>query len=283
MIKVFTRRQDYDHFRKTLEGKTIGLVPTMGNLHKGHLSLIEKSTEENDVTVVTIFVNPKQFGPNEDFEKYPRTLDDDLGKISTIALLLNAQKEIVVFAPKTNDEIYPTGFSSSISIGDLKTKLEGAVRSTHFDGVTTVVYRLFTIAKAHHAYFGQKDFQQCVIIKKMVHDLEIPITIHVMPIIRNAEGLALSSRNQYLSDSERQLALTLPRTLQEVEKLIKNKEDTESFVSETLKDSRWDYLEILNPLTLEKATPDDNEVVIVGAFRCGSTRLLDNILVTKKG
>ena len=283
MIKVFTRRQDYDHFRKTLEGKTIGLVPTMGNLHKGHLSLIEKSTEDNDVTVVTIFVNPKQFGPNEDFEKYPRTLDDDLGKISTIALLLNAQKEIVVFAPKTNDEIYPTGFSSSISIGDLKTKLEGTVRSTHFDGVTTVVYRLFTIAKAHHAYFGQKDFQQCVIIKKMVHDLEIPITIHVMPIIRNAEGLALSSRNQYLSDSERQLALTLPRTLQEVEKLIKNKEDTESFVSETLKDSRWDYLEILNPLTLEKATPDDNEVVIVGAFRCGSTRLLDNILVTKKG
>ncbi len=283
MIKVFTRRQDYDHFRKTLEGKTIGLVPTMGNLHKGHLSLIEKSTEDNDVTVVTIFVNPKQFGPNEDFEKYPRTLDDDLGKISTIALLLNAQKEIVVFAPKTNDEIYPAGFSSSISIGELKTKLEGAVRSTHFDGVTTVVYRLFTIAKAHHAYFGQKDFQQCVIIKKMVHDLEIPITIHVMPIIRNAEGLALSSRNQYLSDSERQLALTLPRTLQEVEKLIKNKEDTTAFVSETLKDSRWDYLEILNPLTLEKASAEDNEVVIVGAFRCGPTRLLDNILVTKKG
>ena len=283
MIKVFTRRQDYDHFRKTLEGKTIGLVPTMGNLHKGHLSLIEKSTEDNDVTVVTIFVNPKQFGPNEDFEKYPRTLDDDLGKISTIALLLNAQKEIVVFAPKTNDEIYPSGFSSSISIGELKTKLEGAVRSTHFDGVTTVVYRLFTIAKAHHAYFGQKDFQQCVIIKKMVHDLEIPITIHVMPIIRNAEGLALSSRNQYLSDSERQLALTLPRTLQEVEKLIKNKEDTTAFVSETLKDSRWDYLEVLNPLTLEKASAEDNEVVIVGAFRCGSTRLLDNILVTKKG
>ena len=283
MIKVFTRRQDYDHFRKTLEGKTIGLVPTMGNLHKGHLSLIEQSTEDNDVTVVTIFVNPKQFGPNEDFEKYPRTLDDDLGKISTIALLLNAQKEIVVFAPKTNDEIYPSGFSSSISIGELKTKLEGAVRSTHFDGVTTVVYRLFTIAKAHHAYFGQKDFQQCVIIKKMVHDLEIPITIHVMPIIRNAEGLALSSRNQYLSDSERQLALTLPRTLQEVEKLIKNKEDTTAIVSETLKDSRWDYLEILNPLTLEKASAEDNEVVIVGAFRCGPTRLLDNILVTKKG
>lgn len=282
MIKVFNTRKDFDHYRKSIEGKSIGLVPTMGNLHKGHLSLIEKSTEDNEITIVTIFVNPKQFGPNEDFEKYPRTLDDDLGKISTLALLMTASKEIVVFAPKSNDEIYPAGFSSSISVGELKNKLEGAVRSTHFDGVTTVVYRLFAIAKATVAYFGQKDFQQCVIIKKMVHDLEIPVKIHMMPIIRNAEGLALSSRNQYLTDSQRTESLTLPQTLQQVEKLIKNKEDYQNFISNTLKDSRWDYLEVLNPVTLEKSAAEDNEVVIVGAFRMGTTRLLDNILTKRK-
>lgn len=282
MIKVFTKRKDYDHYRNTIEGKSIGLVPTMGNLHKGHLSLIERSTDENDITVVTIFVNPKQFGPNEDFEKYPRTLDDDLGKISTIALLITASKEIVVFAPQSNEEIYPSGFSSTISIGELKNKLEGAVRSTHFDGVTTVVYRLFSIAKATNAYFGQKDFQQCVIIKKMVRDLEIPINIHMMPIIRSASGLALSSRNQYLTDVQKTEALTLPQTLQQVEKLIKNKEDYQSFISNTLKDSRWDYLEVLNPVTLEKPSSDADDLVIVGAFRMGETRLLDNILTKRK-
>jgi len=282
MIKVFTKRKDYDHYRNSIAGKSIGLVPTMGNLHKGHLSLIEKSTDENDITVVTIFVNPKQFGPNEDFEKYPRTLDDDLGKISTIALLITASKEIVVFAPQSNEEIYPSGFSSTISIGELKNKLEGAVRSTHFDGVTTVVYRLFSIAKATNAYFGQKDFQQCVIIKKMVHDLEIPINIHMMPIVRSATGLALSSRNQYLTDGQRTEALTLPQTLQQVEKLIKNKEDYQVFISNTLKDSRWDYLEVLNPITLEKPSSDTDDLVIVGAFRMGETRLLDNILIKRK-
>lgn len=282
MIKVFTKRKDYDHYRNSIEGKSIGLVPTMGNLHKGHLSLIERSTDENDITVVTIFVNPKQFGPNEDFEKYPRTLDDDLGKISTIALLITASKEIVVFAPQSNEEIYPSGFSSTISIGELKNKLEGAVRSTHFDGVTTVVYRLFSIAKATNAYFGQKDFQQCVIIKKMVRDLEIPINIHMMPIIRSASGLALSSRNQYLTDVQKTEALTLPQTLQQVEKLIKNKEDYQSFISNTLKDSRWDYLEVLNPVTLEKPSSDADDLVIVGAFRMGETRLLDNILTKRK-
>lgn len=285
MIKVFNKRSDFDHYRKTLSGKTIGLVPTMGNLHKGHISLIEKSAEDNDITVVTIFVNPKQFGPTEDFDKYPRTLDEDLGKISTIALLLDSSKELVVFAPRNNDEIYPPGFSSSISVGDIKKKLEGSIRATHFDGVTTVVYRLFTIVRADNAYFGQKDFQQCVIIKKMVHDLEIPVNIHVMPIIRNSEGLALSSRNQYLDQTQRVEALTLPKTLQAVEKLIKNKEDTDQLISETLKDPRWDYLEVLDADTLEKANENHKTktLVIVGAFRLGNTRLLDNILVSLDG
>ncbi len=283
MIKVFTKRSDFNHYRKTLADKTIGLVPTMGNLHKGHLSLIEISTEDNDITIVSIFVNPKQFGPTEDFEKYPRTLDEDLGKISTIALLLDSKRDLVVFAPRTIEEIYPPGFSSVISVGELKNKLEGSIRSSHFDGVTTVVYRLFLIANATNAYFGQKDFQQCVIIKKMVYDLELPVKIHVMPIIRNSEGLALSSRNQYLSSNERVDAMTLPKTLQLVEKTIKNKEDTSLLISETLKDTRWDYLEVLDAKTLNAPAEETEILVIIGAFKLGTTRLLDNILVPLNG
>lgn len=280
MIKVFTNRKDLDHYRNTLTSESIGLVPTMGNLHKGHLSLIEKSTEDNDITIVSIFVNPKQFGPNEDFDKYPRTLDEDLAKISSVALLINAKKDLVVYAPKTEEGIYPKGFSTTVSVGGMTQKFEGAVRPTHFDGVTTVVHRLFTITKAHIAYFGQKDVQQCLIIKKMVSDLEIPIRLHIMPIIRNSEGLALSSRNQYLSDSERVSALILPHTLQKIEKLIRTKQDYKNFITEALKtDGQWDYLEVLDSSNLEAASDSTTELVILAAYRAGSTRLLDNILV----
>lgn len=283
MITVFTSRKDFNHYRNGLSKETIGLVPTMGNLHKGHISLIEKSTDENDVTIVTIFVNPKQFGPNEDFDKYPRTLDEDLAKISAVALLINAKKEIVVFAPGSNEEIYPEGFSSTVSVGAMTQKFEGSVRPTHFDGVTTVVYRLFSITRAHKAYFGQKDVQQCLIIKKMVKDLDIPIDIHIMPIVRNAEGLALSSRNQYLSETERSEALTLPQTLLKVEKLIRTRQDYKHFVAEVIKDKRWDYLEVLDSNNLELPNEKTTELVIVAAFRLGTTRLLDNILVPVAG
>jgi pantoate--beta-alanine ligase len=253
----------------------------MGNLHKGHISLLEKAIEENDVAIVTIYVNPKQFGPNEDFDKYPRTLDDDIAKISAVALLLDKKKEIVVYAPNSDEGIYPEGFSTNISMGPMTQKLEGAVRPTHFDGVTTVVYRLFAITKAHQAYFGQKDVQQCLIIKKMVHDLEIPIKINIMPIIRNSEGLALSSRNQYLSESERIEALVLPHTLQKVEKLIRTKQDYKTFVQEAkANDKKWDYLEILDSQNQEAPTDKTKEVVIVAAYRMNSARLLDNILVS---
>lgn len=281
MIKLFNNRKDFDYFRNSLTTQSIGLVPTMGNLHKGHISLLEKAIEENDVAIVTIYVNPKQFGPNEDFDKYPRTLDDDIAKISAVALLLDKKKEIVVYAPNTDEGIYPEGFSTNISMGAMTQKLEGAVRPTHFDGVTTVVYRLFAITKAHQAYFGQKDVQQCLIIKKMVHDLEIPIKINIMPIIRNSEGLALSSRNQYLSESERVEALVLPHTLQRIEKLIRTKQDYKTFVSEAkANDKKWDYLEILDSQNLEAPTEKTKEVVIVAAYRMSSARLLDNILVT---
>jgi pantoate--beta-alanine ligase len=281
MIKVFNKRSDFDHYRNTITHNSIGLVPTMGNLHKGHLSLIEKSLDENTVTIVTIFVNPKQFGPSEDYEKYPRTLDEDLSKISTLAIHLSGKKDIVVYAPRSIEEIFPEGFSSTISVGDLKTKFEGAIRATHFDGVTTVVYRLFVIAKASNAYFGQKDFQQCLVIKKMVKDLEIPIKIHVMPIIRNSEGLALSSRNQYLSESQRVEALILSKTLQHIEEMMKKNEDPTVFIENAKKDKRWDYLEVLDATNLEAPKNNTNEFVIVGAFRLGETRLLDNILFTR--
>lgn len=281
MIKLFNNRKDFDYFRETLTTQSIGLVPTMGNLHKGHISLLEKAIEENDVAIVTIYVNPKQFGPNEDFDKYPRTLDDDVAKISAVAMLLDKKKEIVVYAPNFDEGIYPEGFSTNISVGPMTQKLEGAVRPTHFDGVTTVVYRLFAITKAHQAYFGQKDVQQCLIIKKMVYDLQIPIKINIMPIIRNSEGLALSSRNQYLSESERTEALVLPHTLQKVEKLIRTKQDYKTFVSEAkANDKKWDYLEILDSQNLETPTEKTQEVVIVAAYRMSSARLLDNILVT---
>lgn len=279
MIKVFTNRKDFDHYRTSQESKKIGVVPTMGNLHKGHISLLEKSVMDNDVTIVTIFVNPKQFGPTEDFDKYPRTLDEDLAKISAVALLIDAKKDIVVYAPKTNEDIYPAGFSTTISISGVTSKLEGAIRTTHFDGVSTVVYRLFAITKPTVAYFGQKDFQQCLVIKKMVHDLSLPIDIVVMPIIRNSEGLALSSRNQYLSDKERVEAMKLPGTLQKIEKLIKTHQDYKSFITENLQDKNWDYLEVLDAENLEAPKDITTELVIIAAYRLGTTRLLDNIVV----
>lgn len=281
MIKVFYTRSEFDQYRNTLNNKSIGLVPTMGNLHEGHISLLKSALEENQIAIMTIFVNPKQFGPNEDFDKYPRTLEQDLTKIEQVAINdLYKEKEIIIFAPKNNDEIYPANFSTNISVGEnLKTILCGKVRPIHFDGVTTVVYRLFRITKPTIAYFGQKDFQQTVIIKKMVYDLEIPVEIKVKPIIRNAMGLALSSRNQYLSQNELESALHLPTTLKKIEKLIKTKQDYLSLIETELKDSKWDYLEVLDAHNLGPINNNTKEIVIVGAYKMNATRLLDNIVV----
>ena len=282
MIKVFTKEKDYRNFRANLGHDSIGVVPTMGNLHEGHISLLRKSVEENIVSVITIFVNPKQFGPNEDFDKYPRTLDADLAKISTLALQANqidSKKEIVVFAPINNDEIYPAGFNTVISVKGVTEILEGAKRPTHFDGVTTVVYRLLRIINAKNAYLGQKDYQQCVVVKKMVHDLGLDVKIHVMPIIRNSEGLALSSRNQYLHESDRSEALHLSSTLKKIESFIKDKADYKSLREFEITNNKWDYLEVLNAETLAEPTETTKEVVILGVYKLGSVRLLDNILV----
>lgn len=279
MIKIFTTQKDYNNYRNSISHDSVGVVPTMGNLHEGHISLLRKSVEENKVSVITIFVNPKQFGPTEDFDKYPRTLDADINKISGVALHAGSEKEIVVFAPANNEEIYPPGFSTTIHVAGVTEKLEGAVRPTHFDGVTTVVYRLFKIVKAKNAYFGQKDYQQCLVVKKMAADLGLDINIHIMPIIRNAEGLALSSRNQYLNDQERAEALHLSRTLKKIENMIKNKEDYRALVDFELTNTKWDYLQVLNADNLETPEAKTKNLVIIGVYRLGQTRLLDNILV----
>jgi pantoate--beta-alanine ligase len=278
MIKVLDTRLSLDQFRRSLSPTiSVGLVPTMGNLHAGHLTLLEKSCEENDLTIITIFVNPKQFGPTEDFAKYPRTLDQDLEKIANLNLRLKSK--IIIFAPKDSSEIFPENFSTSISVGAVTQLLCGKFRPTHFDGVTTVVYRLFKIANASNAYFGQKDFQQCVIIQKMVEDLEIPIKLHIMPIIRNSEGLALSSRNQYLTDVQKVEALHLPETLIKIEKMLIDSVNPKSFIEIELQNKAWDYLEILDAKNLNPSTNQTKEVVIIGAYRQGSTRLLDNRVV----
>ena len=282
MIKIFTTKRDYLNYRAGLTHDSIGIVPTMGNLHEGHISLLKQSIEENIISVITIFVNPKQFGPNEDFDKYPRTLDDDLAKISNIALHLNSlneKQEIVVFAPKNNEEIYPDKFNTTISVKGISQRLEGKIRPDHFDGVTTVVYCLFKIIGAKNAYFGQKDYQQCVVVKKMVNDLSLNIKLNILPIIRNSAGLALSSRNQFLNAEEKNEALHLPSTLKQIEMLLKNKGDYKSLIASELLNNNWDYLEVLDSENLEEPIPLATSLVLIGAYRLGSTRLLDNILV----
>jgi pantoate--beta-alanine ligase len=282
MIKVYTTVSEFKSYKDNLGICSIGLVPTMGNLHEGHLSLLKQSLAENTVSVITIFVNPKQFGPNEDFDKYPRTLDDDLAKISNLAMQTNSldeKKDIIVFAPSNNEEIFPVGFNTTISIKGMTQKLEGKFRPDHFDGVTTVVYRLFKIIGASNAYFGQKDFQQCAVIKKMIVDLSIDINFFILPIVRNSEGLALSSRNQFLSAEQRITALHLPRILKKIENLIKNNADTKELITNELTDNKWDYLEVLDSQSLDSPSASTSEVVIIGAYRLGTTRLLDNILV----
>ena len=210
-------------------GKTVGLVPTMGALHLGHLSLVLASKGACDVTVVSIFVNPTQFAPNEDYAEYPRTLDADLEMLEMI------KGVDFVFAPSP-EAMYPRGFDANVHIGGVTKRLEGAFRPIHFDGVATVVLKLFHITGADRAYFGQKDFQQAAVIKKMVRDLNVPIDIEVCPIVREKDGLAMSSRNRYLSPEERKNALVLYEALGQAEFRIHSGErDAEAIRTELRK------------------------------------------------
>jgi pantoate--beta-alanine ligase len=261
----------------------------MGNLHKGHLSLAKESLRANDITVISIFVNPLQFGPSEDFEKYPRTLGEDAQLLKELfrseGFPTSGEKRLVIFAPESVEEIFPKGYKTKIDVGQLTDKLCGLNRPGHFEGVTTVVYQLFNIVRPARAYFGQKDYQQYMVIKKMIHDLRLDIQIIPMPIKREDNGLALSSRNQYLSVEEKKVALSLPNTLNHLKHLIKNNPWPVSFELcneeiETLikANSDWDYLEILDAKTLEKPDNKTHTVLIAGALKVGTTRLIDNKL-----
>ena len=260
------------------ENKTIGLVPTMGALHEGHISLVQRSVEENDVTVVSIFVNPTQFNDKKDLEKYPRTLDADCA-------LLEANNTTIVFAP-TVQEVYPEPDTRTFSYPPTDTVMEGAFRPGHFNGVCQIVSKLFMYVEPHKAYFGEKDFQQIAVIKAMVNDLKFPLQICPCPIVREKDGLALSSRNTLLSDEERHIALNISRTLFASLDYAKSQtlEETKTWVIKSIdaiEGLRVEYYEIVDGNTLASLNEWTDSDYIVGCITvfCGSipVRLIDNI------
>jgi pantoate--beta-alanine ligase len=259
-------------------GKSIGLVPTMGALHEGHLSLVRRARNECDVVVATIFVNPSQFGPQEDFSRYPRTLERDLE-------LLAAEGCDLVFAPP-KDEIYPPGFSTYVEPPAVSLPLEGKCRAGHFRGVATVVLKLFNLIPADVAYFGQKDYQQSLVIRHMVRDLNLPIQIAVCPIVREGDGLALSSRNRYLSPAERQQALALSRSLKRANELVCSGQRDPAAIAAAMRGEltaagieRIDYATVADAQTLEELNTLDRSAVALVACFVGTTRLIDNCLL----
>ena len=259
-----------------VEGKTIGLVPTMGFLHQGHISLIERAVTENDVIITTIFVNPLQFSANEDLSTYPRNIEKDT------ELCLNAGTN-VLFTPAV-EEMFCDTVLTSISVSNLSSVLEGVSRPTHFSGVATVVSKLFNIVGPCRAYFGEKDWQQLQIIRKMVIDLSYPVEVIGCPIIRDHDGLALSSRNVYLNSEEREIASIIPQALQNAHERIrageKNTQPIKEIISEHILSSSQisvDYIEVVNGESLEPVIQVDEETRVLIAVRIGTTRLIDNI------
>jgi pantoate--beta-alanine ligase len=258
--------------------KTIGFVPTMGALHEGHLSLIRQANKENDIIVVSIFVNPIQFGPREDFSCYPRPLKEDR------ALCLK-QKVDLLFYPTAN-QMYKMGFKTYVEVKDLSNVLCGVKRKGHFRGVATVVCKLFNIVQPDSAYFGQKDAQQAIIIQRMVKDLNIPIRIRLMPTVRQRNGLALSSRNLYLDKQERQDALCLSEALKRAKNLIKSGERNCQIIIKKLRElieskktARLEYVSIVDLENLKPMKKIKDKCLIALAVCIGKTRLIDNMVV----
>jgi pantoate--beta-alanine ligase len=256
---------------------SVGFVPTMGYLHEGHLSLVRRARSENDSVVVSIFVNPTQFGPHEDFQRYPRDLNRDLG-------LLDTAQVDAVFTPAV-DEMYPAGASTMVEVEALSSILEGASRPGHFRGVATIVCKLFHLVHPDRAYFGEKDYQQLRVIQRMVHDLRMPVKVIGCPTIREPDGLAMSSRNVYLSPPERQAAAALSRALSEAKRLSKDDvweaSRLQAEVQKMLDKEpliRTDYVAIVHPETLQPVdTAVTAEAVMCLAVWIGRTRLIDNI------
>jgi pantoate--beta-alanine ligase len=261
------------------EGKKIAVVPTMGYLHQGHASLIKCASSLADIVVTTIFVNPAQFGPNEDFNRYPRDFEHDKAVVHTAG-------SDIIFYPDA-EEMYPNGYDSIVEVEKVSNILEGKFRPKHFRGVTTVVTKLLNITKPHIAVFGQKDAQQAFIIRKLIKDMNFDIDIVIAPIIREADGLAMSSRNIYLNETERKNALVLFRSLQYAEKQIHQGERSIASLRKEMLNiiqsgapTQIDYIAFINPDTFsEMANIDRPEILIALAVRFGSTRLIDNLLI----
>jgi pantoate--beta-alanine ligase len=267
-----------DGFRK--QGRTIGFVPTMGFLHAGHVSLMQRARQECDVVVASIFVNPTQFGPNEDFDRYPR---DEAGDRATC----EAADIDVLFMP-TVSAMYPDSPSVFVSVEGISDILEGTARPGHYRGVATVVSKLFHLVKPHKAFFGQKDYQQCAVIKRMVKGLDMDVDVVVLPTVREPDGLAMSSRNSYLSADERRKAAAIYRALSVAEQLAKTgtrqpealKNKIEAVVREE-KGIEIDYLEIADPESLASLASAQDGMVLLIAVRIGRTRLIDNLVIQR--
>jgi pantoate--beta-alanine ligase len=263
-----------------LHSRSIGFVPTMGALHDGHLSLVRMSKEENTITVVSIYVNPLQFGPSEDFSRYPRQLEADIER-------LKKEEVDILFLPEST-LIYPSGFSTVIDVKGVSDKLCGQFRPGHFSAVATVVAKLFNITRPARAYFGQKDFQQTVVIRAMTKDLNLDTEIVVCPTVREQDGLAMSSRNAYLEADQRTAATAIWRCLNEAAEAAKTRIKSGLAIRElmgsTLSKERLitavDYAAVYDPKTLEEAEELRGDLLFAVAARLGPTRLIDNILVT---
>ena len=278
IIRIPRIMQDIARTHK-MHNKRIGFVPTMGSLHEGHLSLVRMARTENEITVASIYVNPKQFGPTEDLSQYPRDIEGDAEK-------LTGEGIDILFLP-VDSLIYPDGFSTRVEVEGLSRKLCGAYRRGHFSGVATVVTKLFNLIGPARAYFGQKDFQQTVIIKRMVKDLDMDIDIVVCPTIREEDGLAMSSRNLYLTREQRGAAAIIYKCLNEasgaiksgiikvteLKKLMETRLASEPLVSEI------QYCSAYDPGTLDELEEIANEALLAIALKVGETRLIDNILV----
>ncbi|MGA2623072.1 MAG: pantoate--beta-alanine ligase [Bacteroidota bacterium] len=263
------------------EGKRIGVVPTMGYLHEGHLSLIRIAKKKSDIVITTVFVNPAQFGPNEDLSRYPRDLDRDTHLAETAGT-------DILFVPNEK-EMYPEGYHSYVNVEKITEVLEGSFRPTHFRGVATVVAKLFNITKPHVAVFGQKDAQQAAVVRQAVKDLNFDVEIIVAPIVREPDGLAMSSRNVYLSPDERKQALALSQSLELARKRIATGERKCEVVLAEMKNhiasqpsAQIDYISIADATTLQELTRlgRGTTALVSLAVRIGSTRLIDNALIT---
>ncbi|MGN0940822.1 MAG: pantoate--beta-alanine ligase [Selenomonadaceae bacterium] len=280
-MKVLRTVAEIQAFAKQMkdEGKTIGLVPTMGALHEGHLTLMRRARQENDVVIASDFVNPVQFGPNEDYDKYPRVFDADCEKLETVPV-------DAVFHPEPS-EMYPEGYCTYVNVeGDLTHKLCGAQRPGHFRGVATVVTKLMNLSRADHAYFGQKDAQQVSVIRRFVKDLNINVEIVMVPICREESGLARSSRNRYMSDTEKQAAVILSKSLRKAKDAFeageKDVETLKKITSDEIKTeplATIDYVDAYTYPDLEPIKTVTEPVLLAIAVKIGKTRLIDNVIL----